>query len=119
MDLTKVQFLLDENISYRLLPLFKKYHLNFSTLQKFGWSGVKNGELAKKVKQHNYILVTRDKDFTFLWKKYGIRVIYLAIKPPIITDLTNELESLFNHWVTDVTNPFLIIVQKGFVRLWK
>ena len=118
MDLTEVQFLLDENISFRLLPLFKKYHLNFTTLQNLGWSGIKNGELAKKVKDNNYILITRDKDFTFLWKKYSLRVIYLAIKPPIILDLTNELETLFNNWAMDTTNPFLIIIQKGFVRLW-
>lgn len=119
MDLTEVQFLLDENVSYRLIRFFKKYSLNFTTLRNLGWSGVKNGNLAQRVKDYNYILITRDKDFTFLWKKYGIKVIYLAIKPPIITDLINELESLFNNWETDITNPFLIIIQKEFVRLWK
>lgn len=116
--LEKVQFLLDENVSHRLNLLFNRFNIKFSTVQAHGWSGYKNSELAQQVKQNNYILLTRDRDFIFLWNKYQIKVIYLNIHPPVLDDLIIGLENLFNNWIYDLDKPFLIIVQKDSIRSW-
>jgi len=80
-DLKQVKFLLDENIPINLKHIFLDHGISCSTVKEKGWLGTKNGVLSKKAKQNNLILVTRDKDFTFLWKKYELHVIYLAIEP--------------------------------------
>ena len=77
MDLTEAKFLLDENVPRRLKEVFKSKRLNCKTVQELGWRERKNGELAVKVKEKDFILVTRDKDFVFLWKKYELKVITL------------------------------------------
>ena len=117
-DLKKVQLLLDENVSHRLNHLFNRLNIKFSTVQAQGWRGYKNGELAQQVKQNNSILLTRDRDFIFLWNKYQIKVIYLNIHPPLLDDLILGLENLFNNWSYDSDKPFLIIVQKDSIRSW-
>ena len=91
MDQKKIKLLLDENIDFRIIPIFKELNIIFSTVRDQGWSGYKNGDLSKLVKKENYILVTRDKDFTFLFSKYGIQVIYLDIHPPLPETSMNEI----------------------------
>lgn len=81
--------------------------------------GVKNGELSLKVKQNNLILVTRDKDFTFLWKKYRIQVVYLAIEPAIIDFIHPRLTDLLDDWKYDLSKHFLLMLQNETIRFWQ
>ena len=75
MVLKKVKFLLDENVPVKLKYVFTDRKIHCVTIKEEGWLGIKNGELSNKLKHHHFILVTRDKDFTFLWEKYKIQVI--------------------------------------------
>jgi predicted nuclease of predicted toxin-antitoxin system len=118
MQLTQILFLLDENVDQRIKVVFNKLHLKYSTVQQEGWSGIKNGQLSQRVKQNNLVLITRDKDFTFLWKKFEIRIIYLAIEPPNFQNIIKELEMLFQNWNIDLNKSFLVTLQKDSVRLW-
>ena len=72
--LKKVQLLLDENASHRLILFLNQISNNISTVQAQGWSGYKNGRLAQQIKQQDYVLLTRDKDFVFMWRTHQIKV---------------------------------------------
>jgi predicted nuclease of predicted toxin-antitoxin system len=84
MVLRKVKFLINENVPVKLKRIFFDRGIYCVALREEGWLGIKNGELSNKIRQNNLILVTRDKDFTYLWKKYKVSVIYLAIEPSIL-----------------------------------
>lgn len=118
MPYQKEKFLFDENIDYNLRKLFDEFRLKFSTVQKEGWGGSKNGEICKLVKDNDFIILTNDSDFEFLWKKYLIKVIYFAIKPANIEDSTLELRKIFNNWTIKPNQSFLIKIQKRFIRTW-
>ncbi|MHA1449795.1 MAG: DUF5615 family PIN-like protein [Candidatus Hodarchaeales archaeon] len=119
MLLKQKLFLLDENVSYRVKPLFTKLNLQCTTVQQQGWGGAKNREISIKIQGLRAILITRDRDFTFLWKKYSLQVIYIAIEPPVAEVITNELERLLIDWKLDLISSFLIVLQKDYARIWK
>ena len=117
MVLKKAKFLLDENIPINLKPVFTSLNLVCVTIRDLKWFGIRNGKLSEKVKKESYILITRDKDFTFLWNKYQIQVIHIAIEPPLLSSIIDPVERLLSNWQYDLTRPFLIILQKDTVRL--
>ena len=119
MDLKQAKFLLDENVPLKLKYIFLDRGISCVTVKEKGWLGTKNGILSNKIKQNNLILVTRDKDFTFLWKKYGLQVIYLAIEPAILDFIQPRLIDLLKDWNYALSKPFLLILQKDSIRFWQ
>jgi hypothetical protein len=55
--------------------------------------------------KNNLIVVTQNKDFTFLWKKYELQVVYLAIEPAILDVIQPRLIDLLNNWKYNLTKP--------------
>jgi predicted nuclease of predicted toxin-antitoxin system len=119
MALSQARFLLDENIPRKLQSVFHNRNLVVETVQSLGWSGIKNGDLAEKVQRKNFILVTRDRDFTFLWRNYQIKVIYLALSPSTLPFLQSKMEELFDTWNYDLEVPFLVLIQNDTSRFWR
>ena len=119
MALEKAKFLLDENMPVKLKQLFTSLELSCVTVRDLKWFGIRNGRLSSKVKDDSYVLVTRDKDFTFHWNRYNIQVIYLAIEPPLLSSLIPPLENLLQNWRYDLSEPFLITLTKDSIRLRK
>lgn len=119
MVLKKVKFLLDENVPVKLKRVFFDRGIHCVTIKEEGWLGIKNSELSKKVKQNNLILVTHDKDFTFLWKKHKLQVIYLAIEPAIFDYIEPRLINLLDDWNYDLSKYFLLMLQKDTIRFWQ
>jgi predicted nuclease of predicted toxin-antitoxin system len=119
MDPKKAKFLLDENIPVKLQSVFSKIGILCVTLKDKNWLGIQNGELSKKVKREKYVLVTRDKDFTYLWKKYKIQVIYIVIQPAILDTINPRMLDLLSHWEYDLSKPFLIMLQTDIIRFWQ
>jgi predicted nuclease of predicted toxin-antitoxin system len=113
-----VKFLLDENVPVKLKYVFTDRKIHCVTIKEEGWLGIKNGELSNKLKHHHFILVTRDKDFTFLWEKYKIQVIYLAIEPATLDFIQPKLKDLLDNWNYDISMPFLLMLQKDSIRFW-
>ncbi|MHA1266506.1 MAG: DUF5615 family PIN-like protein [Candidatus Helarchaeota archaeon] len=66
MGLKQAKFLLDGNVPIKIKQVFNVRGLYCVTAKEKGYLGVTNGELSKKIQQNDLILVTRDKDFTFL-----------------------------------------------------
>lgn len=119
MDLEKMRFLLDENVPIKLVKIFSDRGIYCTTIRKEKLSGIKNGELSKKVKELKLILITRDKDFTYLWNKYKINVIYIAIEPAILDFIQPRMVELLDDWKYDIKKPFLLILQKDIIRFWQ
>jgi predicted nuclease of predicted toxin-antitoxin system len=119
MGLKKVKFLLDENIPIKLKQVFIDRGIQCTTIKDEGWLGIKNGELSNKLLQGNIILVTRDKDFTFFWKKHKIQVIYLTIEPANLKSIQPSVIELLTDWKYDLSRPFLLIVQIDMIRFWQ
>lgn len=119
MALSQARFLLDENVPHKLLSVFYKRDLNIDTLQSMGWSGISNGGLSEKIQRRNLVLITRDRDFTFLWRKYRIKVIYLAIEPSTPRYLQPKVKELLDNWNYDLRRPFLVLLQKDALRFWQ
>ncbi|HUT80992.1 MAG TPA: DUF5615 family PIN-like protein [Candidatus Bathyarchaeia archaeon] len=119
MVLKKAKFLLDENVPLKLKQLFTSHNLSCDTVRDLQWLGIRNGALSQKVIAESYILVTRDKDFTFLWEKYSIQVIYLSIEPALLSSITPPLELLLSSWHYDLNHPFLLILQTDSIRFRK
>ena len=89
------------------------------TIQDRGWTGLKDIEICKNISNEKVIFVTRDKDFTFLWKKYGLGVIFIAIEPAIIEKIKPEFDNLLFNWNYDISLPFLLKIQNDSTRFWK
>jgi len=99
--------------------VFNERGISCITIEEKGWLGIKNGELSLKVNEKDYILLTRDKDFTFLWQEFQIKVIYSAIEPAILEFIKSKVIFLLDNWEYDISRPFLLILQKDTIRFWK
>ena len=62
----KIKFLLDENVPIKLKRLFEKLGLACQTIQELGWCGLKDRKIAERLKAAQIVLLSRDKDFTFI-----------------------------------------------------
>ncbi len=113
-----IKFLLDENVPYKLWKSIKELGFEYSTIQELGWNGFKDKDIAKNIQDKKLIFITHDKDFTFIWKKYSLRVVYIAIEPAIFESIRPQLENLIKYWKYDVNNPFLIMLQNNQIRYW-
>ena len=80
-----------------------------TSVQKLGWNGYKDIEIAQKLSNTTQILITHDKDFQFLWENYNIRIIHLMIEPATLKYIFPVVKKLLAQWDFDPSNPFLII----------
>jgi predicted nuclease of predicted toxin-antitoxin system len=119
MDLTRIKFLLDENVPVKMKQSFTDRGLSCTTIQDQGWSGASDKEIITRIEGKDTILITRDKDFTFLWQKIKLRIVYIAIEPAIFETIQPKMEELLDKWQYDSSHPFLIVVQKNAVRYWQ
>ncbi len=119
MALKKVKFLLDENVPLKLRKTFTNREIQCLTIKEMGWLGIKNSELASKVQKDKFILGSRDKDFTFLWKKFKIQVIYLLIEPATLKFIQPRISELLDNWEFDLSKPSLLILQQDIMRYWQ
>jgi len=113
-----IKFLLDENVPYKIWKSIKDPGFECSTVQELGWKGFKDKDIAKNLQNKKLIFITRDKDFTFIWKRYDLRVVYIAIEPAIFEYIRPHLETLIKNWEYNVDNPFLIMLQSNQIRYW-
>ena len=118
MDPKSIKFLLDENVPYKIWNAIKELGFKCSTIQELGWNGFKDKSIAKKIQNKKLVFITRDKDFPFIWKKYGLRVVYIASEPSILEYIRPKLVSLIKNWKYNVDLPFLIMLQSNQIRYW-
>ncbi len=103
----------------KLKQVFTDRGITCITAKEKGWLGLKNGQLPIKVRENRFVLVTHDKDFTVLWKKYKIQVVYLAIEPAILEFIQPRVVDLLDNWKFDLFKPFLLMLQTETIRIWQ
>ena len=114
-----IKFLLDENVPIKLKQTITNIGFNCNTIQEKGWSGYKDKDISMEIQNLDVIFITRDKDFKFLWKKYNLNVVYLAIEPAIFDFINPRVKDLVSNWDYHMSQPFLIILQKNSIRIWQ
>jgi predicted nuclease of predicted toxin-antitoxin system len=117
MNLTGLEFVFDENIPIGLSKIFQRLEIKWKSVQNLGWSGIEDKAIAEKLANSRKILITRDKDFQFLWEKYNLRVIHLMIEPATLKYISPIVDELFIQWDFDPSSPSLIIVQNESIRI--
>ncbi len=80
--------------------------------------GFRENEIFKNIQNKKIIFITRDKDFTFIWKPYALRVMYIAIEPSILEYIKPRLEILIKNWEYNIDKPILIMLQTNQIRYW-
>ena len=106
MNLTNLQFLIDENVPFGLIKLFRNNNITCTSVQKLGWNGYKDIEIAEKLSDTTQILITRDKDFQFLWENYKLRVIHLMIEPATLKAERDLIQSKLEPFLYRTTIDF-------------
>lgn len=76
-----LKFLLDENISLRLIPLLKKKKFDAISVHSLSLHGIPNGDLFLKAFQMQRILVTFDKDYLQLVNRPPFGILMIDIHP--------------------------------------
>jgi len=89
-----MRILLDENIPVDFAALLPGHDV--TTVQRLGWSGVKNGELLRRVAGHCDVFVTMDRSLEF---QHNIRalsfgVVVIISRSSRIDDLKPAVSSL-------------------------
>ena len=110
---------MDENVPIKLKQTIINIGFNCNTIQEKGWSRFKDKDISIEIQNLDVIFITRDKDLKFLWQKYNLKVIYLAIEPAIFEFIQPRVENLVSNWDYHMTHPFLIILQKKSIRIWQ
>lgn len=119
MELTQTKFLLDENVPIKLKRTFFELGVKCQTIKDLGWCGLKDKEIAARITHSDYILITRDKDFTFIWQQKLLKVIFLAIHPVVLEMIEPRIKDLIKNWNYDSSRSFLLIVQNDSIRYWQ
>jgi predicted nuclease of predicted toxin-antitoxin system len=66
-----VKFLLDENLSKRLVPFLQADYPDTSQVVLLGLEQASDREIWQYAKQHDYVIVTKDSDYQDLNELYG------------------------------------------------
>lgn len=119
MDLTKVKFILDENVPLKLKQCFSALGLDCDTIKDLELSGSKDKKISTEIHERNAIFVTRDRHFTFFWDKRELKIVYIAIEPSTLEHIAPRMSYLLENWKYDINHPFLITLQSDAVRFWQ
>ncbi len=98
-----MRLLLDENVPRKLTLDLKDYQV--TTVPEMGWSGIKNGELLKRLIEENIdCFITADKNIEFQqnFAKYPIPVIVIKVRRityPNIKTIVPEILKLLEEGV--------------------
>ena len=113
---TKLFFIIDENIPYKLIYWLQEKGHTVSLVNK----GISDEEIASLCKQTQGTLLTQDRHFAntlrFPPKNFPDGIIRLKIHPPFIEDLVFSLERLFEIFSRqeDFSRKLIVLEKYGF-----
>ncbi len=79
--MSKLDYLLDENISHKTFNRLAKENLKVKSVRTENLLGIKNSELIELCRKEKWILVTHDKDFLTTTIKDHFGIIIVSIHP--------------------------------------
>ena len=106
-----MKFLADENITRKLVKLFKVTGYDIESVQSLNLRGIRNSRLLNKSIELERILITFDSDFKTELKKEYPGIIYIDIVPnidsfvlPIIEKFLPSLKEIYFENNTIIVN---------------
>ncbi len=108
-----MRVLIDECPNWRLGRALRRHFC--TSVQRMGWSGIKNGELLDKMPQERFdVFITGDRNLQFQQQlpAAGVAVVVLragstrlAETLPLMKEVLEQIESLRPGTVTIISNP--------------
>lgn len=90
------RILLDENISFEVIPFLEKYGYFVEHIKKIGKSGIRNGEVYKLAVSKEMWIFTRDTDFLNIIKFHNYDVKGIIVLKLLDTTTKNIIKHLKN-----------------------
>ena len=117
-----INFLLDENIPFELITFLEKRNFVVNHVKKLGKTGIRNGEVYSLAESLDAWIVTRDNDFSNIFKfnTYHVKgVVVLRLTNSTTKNLLRIFKELFaNH--SDIFNQKkLIIIDDAEIIIYK
>jgi len=87
-----MKIILDENLPKYLKKLLKEYTV--TTVQEEGWSGIKNGELIKRITQNFDVLITADKNLRYQQNLRNSKIVIIQLytnRLPFIKQIADQI----------------------------
>jgi len=113
-----MNFVLDENVSKKLVKWLKNKGHHATTLHELNQLGIKNGSVAELAIQENAIILTCDRDFLQIKKELQMksRIIYFHLDIPDYTNIIKILTSKLPEFIKFLCKPGTISVQEGTIE---
>ena len=107
-----MNFLLDENVSKKLVQWLKDQGHNAITLHTLNLLGIQNGAVAELAIEKNAIILTCDRDFLQMKKNLQkqLRVIYFYLENPNFENLERILNKNLSDFLNYLNKPGAIEV---------
>jgi predicted nuclease of predicted toxin-antitoxin system len=114
-------FLLDENISFEVIPVIKKLGYKVEHLKKLGKTGIRNGEVYQIATSHKLIIITRDTDFESIIKfnQHKIPgVIVIKLSDSTTKNIIRYLKKVFQLHREDFSTKHLFTVTDNAISIY-
>ncbi|MHB1734573.1 DUF5615 family PIN-like protein [Ferrimicrobium acidiphilum] len=110
-----MKLLLDENLSRRMLGILEPYFPESSHVSFVGLEGAKDTEIWSFAGESNFVIVTRDSDFSELAALHGPppKVIVLQISNCRWRDMASPIIKKHKELVTYLGQPDVVVVELG------
>jgi len=112
-------FILDENIPPAISRYLRAYRYKVIEIYRKKFKGMSDDQIMEKAQSQKFTIITFDKHFADIIKyppanHYGI--ILLKMHPPIIDDIIQSLENLFEqiNIPDDLYHALIILGKEGF-----
>lgn len=114
-------FIIDENLSFELIPFLQKKGFTAEHIKIMGLGGTKNGELYKIIEKKKAWFISKDKDFSVKEKfdKYKVGgIIVLNLSNESTKNFKKYIDMVFNKLNENFSEKKLILVRdKEFIIL--
>lgn len=111
---------LDENTPIQLLKILKDYNIQASDVYTQGLSGTNDRQLARHCREHNYILITLDMDFSEPLSyppQEHAGIIILRPARQGIQSVTACFRNFLQRYTLDNAKNKTIIVEENYIRV--
>jgi len=115
-----IRFLVDENLPVSLVELLKRMGFEAHRVSDIGLKGAKDEEIADFALRNNYVIITLDKDFGYIYHllyRGQLTVVLLRPKTPRPERILALVENMLKKM--DIANYIgrLIVVSERRVRV--
>jgi predicted nuclease of predicted toxin-antitoxin system len=113
-----MNFVLDENVSKKLVRWLKNQGHHAVSLHELNLLGIKNGSIAELAMQKNAIIVTCDRDFLQIRKELQLksRIIFFHLDVPNYQNIVSVLTSRLPEFIEFLCKPGTIVVNEGTIE---